>query len=69
MVVTRWDTAHGSRAVREFLQGVFTDSIIALHHAIEWSPRSLDLTPCDYLLKVHLKSEVYTLLLQKKQES
>ena len=26
---------HGSHSVREFLQGVFTDRIIALHHAIE----------------------------------
>ena len=38
--------AHGIRPVREFLQGVFTDRIIALHHAIEWPPRSLELTSC-----------------------
>ena len=37
-------TAHGSRAVREFLQGVFTERIIALHRTIEWPPRLPNLT-------------------------
>ena len=26
---------------------------------IEWPPRSLDLTPCNYFLLVHLKNKVY----------
>ena len=52
--------AHGSRAMREFLQGVFTDGIIALHHAIEWPPISPDLTPCDYFFWGRLKNKVYS---------
>ena len=52
--------AHESRSVREFLQGVFTDRIIALHHAIEWILRSLDRTHCDYFLWGHLKNKVYS---------
>ena len=52
--------AYGSRAVREFLQGVFTGRIIALYRAIEWPPRSPDLTPYDYFLWGHLKNKVYS---------
>ena len=44
-----------SCAVREFLQGVFTDRIIAFHNA-----RSINLTPCDHFLWVHLKNKVYS---------
>ena len=53
---------HGSRAVREFLQGVFTERIISHHHAIEWPPRSLDLIPCDYFLWGHFINKVYSTL-------
>ena len=51
--------AHRSRAVRELLQNVFTDLIIALNHTIEWPPRSPDLAPCDFFSWGHLKSKVY----------
>ena len=43
------------RPVRKFLQGVFSDIIITLHHAIGWPPRTPDLKPCDYFLWGHLK--------------
>ena len=34
--------------------------MIALYHAREWPPRSLDLTPCDFFLWGYLKDKVYT---------
>ena len=51
--------AHGRRAVRELLQNVFTDRIIALNHTIKRPQRSPDLTPSDFFLRGHLKSKVY----------
>ena len=46
-------------AVRHLLTDVFNNGIIALNHAIEWPPKSPDLTPCDIFLWGHLKSKVY----------
>ena len=50
---------HGSPAVREFLQTLFNDRIVALHYAVEWPPKSPDLKQCDYFLWGYLKSKVY----------
>ena len=51
---------HRAIAVRHLLTDVFNNGIIALNHAIEWPPRSPDLTPCDFFLWGHLKSKVYS---------
>ena len=36
-----------------------TESSHSCTHAVEWSPRSPDLTPCDYFLWGHLKNKVF----------
>ena len=52
--------AYRSVDVRDWLlEFFFHDHIIALGHETEWSPRSPDLTPCDYFLWGYLKSKVY----------
>ena len=52
--------AHRLVAVRERLRELFGQRVIALYHNVEWSPRSPDLTPCDFFLWGYLKSKVYT---------
>ena len=48
LVGARWALAHQRVAVRDRLRELFADRVIALHHKIEWPPRSPDLTPCDF---------------------
>jgi hypothetical protein len=52
--------AHRTLLVRRMLQQKFEDRIVALHHGIEWPPRSPDLTPCDFFLWGYLKNKVYS---------
>ena len=51
--------AHRSAAVRDRLQEVFPDRVIGMGHAVEWPPRSPDLTPCDFCLWGYLKQRVF----------
>ena len=51
--------AHRSIVVRNRLQGLFQNRVVGLGHAQEWPPRSPDLTPPDFFLWGHLKSQVY----------
>ena len=51
--------AHRLVAVRNRLQDLFGNRVIALNHAVEWPPRSPDLTPCDFFLWGYLKNKVY----------
>ena len=52
--------AHRLIAVRNRLRELFGNRVIALHHDVEWPPRSPDLTPCDFFLWGYLKNKVYT---------
>ena len=47
-------------AVRVRLNEVFGENrVIALHHNVEWPPRSPDLTPCDFFMWGYLKNKVF----------
>ena len=50
---------HYALAVRNFLNVAFVGHWIGRRGAIEWPPRSPDLTPMDFFLWGHLKSVVY----------
>lgn len=50
---------HRRIIVSERLQQLFGERIVALNHAVEWPPRSPDLTPLDFFLWGYLKSKVY----------
>ena len=50
--------AHGSNEDKEWLQEFFRQHTIALN-PVEWSPRSPELTPCDYFLWGYLKNKDY----------
>ena len=52
--------AHRLIRVRNRLEELFGNRVIALNHRVEWPPRSPDLTPCDFFLWGYLKSKVYT---------
>ena len=52
--------AHRLRAVRNRLEELFGNRVIAIGHDVEWPPRSPDLTPCDFFLWGHLKSKVFS---------
>ena len=39
---------HRTNVVTNRLREVFRNRIIGLEHAVEWPPRSPDLTPCDF---------------------
>ena len=51
--------AHRLNGVRDRLQDLFGNRVIALNHDVEWPPRSPDLTPCDFFLWGYLKDRVY----------
>ena len=51
--------AHFARKVREELDMHLPGRWIGRRGAIEWSPRSCDLTPCDFFLWGFLKDKVY----------
>lgn len=50
---------HYALLVREFLNRQFPEQWIGRRGAIEWPPRSPDLTPLDFFLWGHLKSKIY----------
>ena len=50
---------HRTREVTDRLTELFGGRVIALRQAVEWPPRSPDLTPLDYFLWGHLKAKVY----------
>uniref|UniRef100_UPI00358DFE76 uncharacterized protein n=1 Tax=Myxine glutinosa TaxID=7769 RepID=UPI00358DFE76 len=60
--------AHRLIALRDRLRELFGDRVIALNHAVEWPPRSPDLTPCDYFLWGHLKNKVFVTPLRDLDE-
>ena len=49
---------HRRRIVTDRIAELFGDRVIALNHAVEWPPRSPDLTPLDFFLWGYLKSKV-----------
>lgn len=51
---------HFGLNVRQFLDDQFGNQWIGRRGAVEWPPRSPDLSPLDYFLWGHLKSCVYT---------
>ena len=51
--------AHQLIAVRNRLLDLFQQRVIALQLAVEWPPRSPDLTSCDYFLWGYLKDKLY----------
>lgn len=51
--------AHYYRIVRQYLDQVFPGRWIGRRGAIEWPPRSPDLTPLDFFLWGYLKNKVY----------
>ena len=50
---------HRRRIVTDRLTELFGDRVITLNRAVEWPPRSPDLTPLDFFLWGYLKSKVY----------
>ena len=60
---------HRTNAVRNRLGELFGNRIIGHRHAVEWSPRSPDLTPCDFFLWGYLKNKVYGTLQIDPQDS
>ena len=51
--------AHRRIIVRDRLQELFRNRVIAFGQPREWPPRSPDLPPCDFFLWGYLKSRVY----------
>ena len=51
--------AHRLGAVTDRLRELFHQRVIAMHQAVEWPPRSPDLTPCDFFLWGYLKDRVF----------
>ncbi len=52
--------SHRRIIVTERLEQPFGEQVVALNHAVEWPPRSPDLTLLDFFLWGYLKSKVYT---------
>jgi len=54
-------TPHTAKKTIAFLKQAFKERIISIHSGndIQWSPRSPDLSTCDYFLWGYLKSRVY----------
>ena len=51
--------AHSSLEIRRLLRTKFQNRVVALHHPVEWPPRSPDLTPLDFFLWGYLKQKVF----------
>lgn len=52
-------TPHRTRNVKQRIQEIFGQRVVALGHTIEWPARSPDLTPCDFFLWGHIKAKVF----------
>ena len=50
--------AHRTRAVHDNLQTLFPRRVVGLGHPVDWTPRSPDLTLCDFFLWGYLKDRV-----------
>lgn len=50
---------HRHRLVTNRLTELFGNQIVSLNHAVEWPPRSPDITPCDFFLWGYLKQRVF----------
>ena len=53
------EPAHRRVIVRDFLTQTFGAHVVAVGHAVEYPPRSPDLTPLDFFLWGYLKHKVY----------
>ena len=49
---------HRTNVIRNRLREVFGNRIIGLGHAVEWPPRSPDLTPCDFFVRLFEKQSM-----------
>ncbi|GFY13403.1 transposable element Tc3 transposase [Trichonephila clavipes] len=52
-------TCHTAHATIDLLKDTFGDRLISRFGAVNWPPRSCDLTPLDYFLWGYVKSLVY----------
>lgn len=52
-------TCHTARETMTLLQTKFPDRVISRNSAVNWPPRSCDLTPLDYFLWGYVKDQVY----------
>ena len=52
-------TSHSSRRSLRILRDMFPGHLVSLRGDIGWPSRSPDLTPCDFFLWGHVKSQVY----------
>lgn len=59
---------HRSQAVVQTLRNRFKKKLIAHRGPVNWPPRSPDLTPMDYFLWGYIKSEVYKIKPQTREE-
>ena len=51
--------AHNALIVREWIRKFFLNRVVALHHDVKWSPRSPDLTLCDFFWGICQKWNLY----------
>ena len=52
--------AHTALQVRELLNEMYQNRVVAIHHNTEWPARSPDLSACDFFLWSYLKNKVFT---------
>ena len=52
-------TSHTARVTINLLKGKFGERVFSRNGAVEWAPRSCDLTPLDLYLWGHIKSLFY----------
>lgn len=50
---------HNTLVVREYLNNIFPNRVIATHGTVLWAPRSPDLSPQDFFLWGYVKSQIY----------
>ena len=59
---------HRRRIVTDRLTELFGNQVIALNRAVEWPPRSPDLTPLDFFLWGYLKGKVFQTPPESREE-
>jgi hypothetical protein len=52
-------TSHTARRPHAILKEVFPGRVVSLHEAVQWPPRSPDLSLCDFFLWGYLKAAVF----------
>lgn len=60
--------AHVTRQVTQYLNTIFPDRWIGRSGPVQWPPRSPDLTPLDYCLWGWMKTEVYNIQVNTREE-